>query len=199
MAHFEDGSTKAYDAIIMCTGYLFHFPFLPDELRLQTHNCLYPDNLYKGIFYQSNPKLIYLGMQDQYFTFNMFDAQAWLVRDVILGKIQLPAFEDRLKDMQLWLDANEKLVTPNESIDYQASYIRDLIDKTDYPDFPIEKQAELFKSWLLDKENDIMGFRNRAYRSTITGTMAARLPKPWLEIKDDSLEGFMSLRFVEEN
>ena len=75
--------------------------------------------------------------------------------------------------------------------------MRDLINATDYPDFPIEKQAELLKQWLLDKKENIMEFRNKSYRSTITGTMAAELPKPWLAIKDDSLEGFMSLKFIE--
>jgi trimethylamine monooxygenase len=73
--------------------------------------------------------------------------------------------------------------------------VRDLIDATDYPDFPIEKQSELLKSWLQDKEEDILGFRNKSYRSTITGTLAANLPRPWLDIKDDSLEGFMALKF----
>ncbi|GAA4416514.1 hypothetical protein GCM10011450_12300 [Advenella faeciporci] len=131
VVHFTDGSTQAFDAIIMCTGYQFHFPFLPDELRLDTHNCLYPDNLYKGIFFQSNPKLIYLGMQDQWFTFNMFDAQAWYARDVIMGKIQLPDEASRRKDMDAWLQRH------------------------------------------------------------------GQLPRPWLEIKDDSLEGFMSLKFKE--
>lgn len=155
-----------------------------------------PDNLYKGIFFQNNPNLIYLGMQDQYFTFNMFDAQAWYVRDVILGKIQLPDAAQRQQDIKHWLERQETLKTANESIDFQAQYVRDLIDVTDYPDFPIEKQAELFKSWLLDKEEDIMGFRDKCYRSTITGTMAAKLPKPWLEIKDDSLEGFMAMKFA---
>lgn len=197
VAHFEDGSSKKFDAIIMCTGYLFHFPFLPDELRLQTHNCLYPDNLYKGIFFQSNPKLIYLGMQDQYFTFNMFDAQAWYVRDIILGRLQLPDEQARLGDMEKWKAEHETLRTPEDSIDFQAQYIRDLVSCTDYPDFPVERQAELLKSWLRDKEENIMEFRNVSYPSTITGTMAAKLPKPWLEIKDDSLEGFMALKFVE--
>lgn len=196
IAHFIDGTTKKFDAIIMCTGYLFHFPFLPDELRLQTHNCLYPDNLYKGIFFQSNPKLIYLGMQDQYFTFNMFDAQAWYARDVILNKIHIPDAAQRLQDIQDWLARQEALETADESIDFQAQYVRDLIDATDYPDFPIEKQAELFKAWLRDKEEGIMEFRNKSYRSTITGTMASSLPKPWLDIKDDSLEGFMALKFL---
>ena len=197
VVHFTDGSSQAFDAIIMCTGYQFHFPFLPDDLRLDTHNCLYPDNLYKGIFFQSNPKLIYLGMQDQWFTFNMFDVQAWYARDVIMGKIQLPDEAGRRKDMDAWQHRHGQLGSDDECIDFQAGYIDDLVGATDYPEFPVSQQADLFKQWQEDKKADIMGFRNKVYRSTITGTMGARLPKPWLEIKDDSLEGFMSLKFEE--
>jgi len=197
IGHFADGSSKQFDAIIMCTGYLFHFPFLPDELRLQTHNCLYPDNLYKGMFFQNNPQLIYLGMQDQYFTFNMFDAQAWFARDVMLNRIQLPDTDTCRDDINEWLSRYDKTESCNDSIDFQASYIRELVDATDYPDFAVEKQADLLKQWLLDKQENIMGFREKAYRSTVTDTMATELPGRWLDIKDDSLEGFMSLRFVE--
>ena len=195
VVHFTDGTSQAFDAIIMCTGYIFHFPFLPDELRLETHNCLYPDNLYKDIVFQNNPKLLYLGMQDQWFTFNMFDAQAWYARDIIMGKAQLPDEAERRKDMDLWLERHEQITTDDESIDFQARYIKDLLELSDYPSFPVEEQAELFKKWLKDKQADIMGFRNKTYQSTVTGTMAAKLPRPWLDIKDDTLEGFMSLKF----
>ena len=197
VAHFADGSSKRFDAIVMCTGYLFHFPFLPDELRLQTHNCLYPDNLYKGVFFQHNTRLIYLGMQDQYFTFNMFDAQAWFARDVILGRIQLPEAEQRRANMDEWLTRYAACSSCSDSIDFQAGYIRELVNATDYPDFAVEKQAELLKQWQLDKREGIMTFREKTYRSTVTGTLATELPNPWLEIKDDSLEGFMSLDFIE--
>ncbi|MGO3228116.1 MAG: NAD(P)-binding domain-containing protein [Oceanisphaera sp.] len=199
IGHFADGSTKQFDSIVMCTGYLFHFPFLPDSLRLQTHNCLYPDNLYKGIFFQPNPKLIYLGMQDQYYTFNMFDAQAWYARDAIMGKITVPEADERLKDMQSWLARHEQLANCNESIDFQGSYIRDLLKPTDYPEFAVEEQAELFKLWLRHKEENIMTFRENIYPSTVTGTMATQLPASWLDIKGDSLESFMSLDFIESN
>ena len=40
--HFKDGSSKEYDAIILCTGYKHHFPFLDDDLRLRTHNRMHP-------------------------------------------------------------------------------------------------------------------------------------------------------------
>jgi len=48
--YFIDGSTKDVDAIILCTGYVHHFPFLPDSLRLETKNILYPLGMYKVSF-----------------------------------------------------------------------------------------------------------------------------------------------------
>ena len=90
-AHFKDGSTKDVDAIILCTGYLHHFPFLTDDLKLKTDNRMWPLGLYKGVVWEKNPALFYIGMQDQFYTFNMFDAQAWYARDVILGRIKLPS------------------------------------------------------------------------------------------------------------
>lgn len=197
ISHFSDGTTRRFDAVIMCTGYLFHFPFLPDELRLQTHNCLYPENLYKGIFWQPNPKLIYLGMQDQYFTFNMFDAQAWYARDVILEQIQLPTLAAREKDEQQWLEKFNTINSVDDEIDFQADYIRDLTNATDYPEFAVEKQGEIFKQWQKDKRVDIMGFREKAYRSTLTNTLAPELPEPWLDILDDSLEHFLNITFAD--
>jgi trimethylamine monooxygenase len=198
VAHFVDGTSKRFDAVIMCTGYLFHFPFMPDELRLQTHNCLYPANLYKGIFWQANPQLIYLGMQDQYFTFNMFDAQAWYARDVMLGKIEVPDLTTRQQDEKKWLIAYDEVQTVNEEIDFQAGYIRDLTNATDYPEFYVEKQGDIFKEWKKDKKGNIMGFREKAYRSTLTNTMAPELPQPWLEILDDSLEHFLNIALVKD-
>jgi trimethylamine monooxygenase len=41
-------------------------------------------------------------MQNQDYTFTMFDAQAWYARDTILGKIQIPSSEDRQADMDIW-------------------------------------------------------------------------------------------------
>jgi trimethylamine monooxygenase len=71
--YFKDGSKKKVDAIILCTGYLNYYPFLEDKLRLETVNRMWPMKLYKGILWEDNPKLIYIGSSDQYYTFNMFD------------------------------------------------------------------------------------------------------------------------------
>ncbi len=197
-AHFKDGSTREVDAIVLCTGYQHHFPFLADDLRLRTNNRLYPRNIYKGIFFQDNPRLMYLGMQDQYFTFNMFDAQAWYARDVMLDRISLPDFDARNADIDSWRTREEALSNPTEDIDFQAAYIRDLVDRTDYPEFHVESQGEVFKQWKKDKKHDIIGYRNRSYTSTLTGTLAPPLPAPWMEILDDSRESFLCNDFQEE-
>ena len=190
-AHFKDGTSKEVDAIILCTGYLHHFPFLPDELRLQTANRLWPLNLYKGIFWEDNTKLMYLGMQDQYYTFNMFDAQAWYARDVMMGRIDLPSLEDMRAHSQAWREREEALENPEQDIYYQGDYVQELIDDTDYPSFDIKGVNETFMEWEHHKEEDIMGFRNNAYRSLMTGNMSPVHHTPWMDALDDSMESYL--------
>lgn len=43
--YFKDGSSKEVDAIILCTGYQHHFPFLSDPLRLVTTNRMWTSSL----------------------------------------------------------------------------------------------------------------------------------------------------------
>ena len=99
-AHFLDGSTKeGIDIILFCTGYQHSFPFLEESLTLQTQNKLWIDGLYKGLVWHANPRFLYLAMHDQWLTFNMFDAQAWYARDVILGRLTVPEPAEREADI----------------------------------------------------------------------------------------------------
>ena len=190
-AHFQNGESVDVDAIIFCTGYLHSFPFMADDLLLQTRNRLYPPDLYKGVLWASNPKLAYIGMQDQYYTFNMFDAQAWYVRDAFMGKITPPSEADMKKDMALWSKREEALQNPFEDIDFQTDYSRELADATDYPAIDWDLMAEMFKKWEHDKEESIVGYRNNAFKSPCTGTQAPVHHTPWLEAMDDSMSCFL--------
>jgi trimethylamine monooxygenase len=191
---FKDGSSVQADAIILCTGYLHHFPFLVDGLKLKTHNRMNPPGLYKGIFWLDNPKLIYLGMQDQFYTFSMFDAQAWYARDVILGRIELPPKADMAADVDLWVTREEKLADPFEMIDFQTDYTKELVAATDYPDFDLDMVADLFKEWEHDKEQSITGYRDKAFKSPCTGTMAPMHHTPWIDALDDSMAAFLATK-----
>ena len=189
--HFKDGSSKEIDAIIMCTGYLHHFPFLPDKLRLQTNNRLWPLNLYKGIFWEENPRLMYLGMQDQFYTFNMFDAQAWYARDYIIGSIDLPDVDTMRKHSQTWREREEKLEDDEQMIWFQGDYVQELIDETDYPSFDVEGVNKTFMEWEHHKHDNIMTFRNHSYPSLMTGNAQPLHHTEWLEAMDDSMESYL--------
>ncbi|MBI1218004.1 MAG: SidA/IucD/PvdA family monooxygenase [Rhodobacteraceae bacterium] len=191
-AYFRDGSSKKVDAIILCTGYKHHFPFLPDDLRLKTANRLATADLYKGVAWVKNPKLFYIGMQDQWFTFNMFDAQAWWVRDVILGRIAIPADPALLAaDVTARVAAEDAGEDAHDAIHYQGDYVKELIAETDYPSFDVDGACEAFFEWKDHKKAGIMTFRDHAYRSVITGTMAPLHHTPWKDALEDSLESYL--------
>lgn len=188
---FKDGTQKEIDAIILCTGYLHHFPFLPNELRLETENRLWPLGLYKGVIWENNPKLFYLGMQDQFYTFNMFDVQAWYVRDVIMGQIKLPSKSEMEKDSIRWREREEQIRNDNEGIYFQGDYVKTLLSATDYPKFNVDAVNEKFILWKRHKHEDIMGYRNKVYRSIMTGNMQPEHHTSWIEAMDDSLESYL--------
>jgi len=191
--YFKDGTTKEIDAIILCTGYLHHYPYLPDSLRLRSENRLWPNGLYKGVVWEANPKFFYVGAQDQFYTFNMFDAQAWYVRDVILGRIALPSRKEMEKDSADWRAREEKLEDAEQQIYYQGDYVRDLIEATDYPPFDIDGVNKTFVQWEHHKEEDIMRFRDNSYRSLMTGTMSPTHHTTWIEAMDDSLKSYLAV------
>ena len=191
---FKDGSKRDVDAIILCTGYNHHFPFIAEELRLKTNNRLYPINLYKGVVWEHNPKLMYLGMQDQWFTFNMFDAQAWYARDVIMGRIELPS----QLEMHADIDRNRAEEDVGEddyaAIKFQGKYTMDLMAETDYPYFDTAGAIQAFLEWKGHKKENIMTFRDHGYKSALTGTMAPNHHTPWKDALDDSLECYLDIK-----
>ena len=190
-AIFKDGTEQEADVIILCTGYLHYFPFLDETLKLKTGNRLYPPKLYKGVVWQNNHKLLYLGMQDQFHTFNMFDCQAWYARDVIMGKIKLPSDAEIEADIKKWVAEEESLEDPIQMIDFQTEYTKELHAASDYPAIDFELMRKHFKDWEHHKEEDILTYRNRSFSSPVTGTVAPIHHTPWAEAMDDSMDTFM--------
>ncbi len=196
-AYFKDGTTAKVDAIILCTGYIHHFPFMEDKLKLRTANRLATADLYKGVVWVDNPALFYLGMQDQWYTFNMFDAQAWYVRDIILDRIAVPDRDARAQDVVDRVTAEDANEDDYACIRYQGAYVQELIDETDYPSFDIDGANEAFFQWKKHKKKDIMTFRNNGYKSVMTGTVAPPHHTPWKDALDDSLESYLQTEAAE--
>ncbi|PDS28333.1 NAD(P)-binding domain-containing protein [Rhizobium phaseoli] len=191
---FSDGSSKDIDAIILCTGYIHHYPWLADDLRLDSSNRLWPLGLYQGVAWTKNPRFFYIGAQDQWFTFNMFDAQAWWARDVILGRITLPSQEEMDLDCLEWRAREDKNETAKDGWEFQGAMIQRIIDQTDYPAFDIGGVCELFYQWKNHKLDNIMTFRDQSYKSVMTGTVSPPHHTPWVKELDDSMAAYLADR-----
>ena len=190
--HFTDGSTMEADAIVSCTGYLHNFPFMDDELRLVTANRLATSMLYRGVVFQPENRILYLGMQDQWYTFNMFDAQAWYARDVILGRIELPDAAEQARWIEGAQAEEDALEDDYACIDFQGDYTQDLVDQTDYPDFNTPLVNKMFYDWKKHKKQSIIGYRDHGHTSPLTGTVSPIHHTRWEDALDDSLESYLA-------
>jgi len=124
-------------------------------------------------------------------TFNMFDAQAWYVRDVIMGRIQAPDREARAADVVDREAREDALEDDYAAIRYQGDYVRELIADTDYPSFDVDGANDAFFQWKKHKKQNIMAFRDNGYKSVMTGTMAPNHHTPWVDAMDDSMESYL--------
>ena len=51
-----------------------------------------------------------------------------------------------------------------------------------------------FKEWEHDKVDSIVGYRDKAFKSPCTGTMAPVHHTPWLEAMDDTMKTFLAVK-----
>ena len=132
--HFKDGTSAEYDAIILCTGYQHHFPFMPSELALPNGNIFNLPNLYRSLQWygvtegkkDAAGKLFYLGMQDQFYTYTMFMIQGLWTANVIKGIIQTPGREECVQEIEKMYASNADLSDCHKQIDAQTAYVLQL-------------------------------------------------------------------------
>ena len=185
-------SSKDVDAIILCTGYLHHHPVHGRFAAAQIAQPPLSAVLYKGIFWLDNPKLMYIGMQDQFYTFNMFDAQAWYARDVVLGRIKLPLEAEMFDDIQKWTALEEAIADAERGDRFPDGVHARSLAPTDYPRLDVDAVAKMFKEWEHHKMDDILTYRDRSHRSVLTGTQAPVHHTPWMKALDNSMEAFLN-------
>src|SRR5437899_4957066 len=119
---------------------------------------------------------MYLSMQDPYYTFTMFDAQAFYARDVALGRIELPDAATMATDIAAWRERLVSCSSPSDDIDFQTDYVRELMTHTDYASFDLEMAREHFETWEAHKVESITGYRDQAFVSPCPGTQAPLHP-----------------------
>ena len=100
---FEDGQERKVDCILLCTGYIFSFPFLHDDCSIQVRNNRVT-HLYKHIFNTKYPTLSFIGVCSFFCLFSRFSVQAQYIASMLSGRKSLPSEEqmnaDEEKDFQ---------------------------------------------------------------------------------------------------
>ena len=131
-------------------------------------------------------------MQNKVVTFSMFAAQAWYVRDIIMGRIDVPERDARLADVEDRV-AREDFCNKNlpETVSYLVDYLKELIAETDYPNFDVDSIKVLFSQMMKNRFENITGFRDNCFKSPITGCVSPLHHTLWKDNFDDSLESYL--------
>jgi len=190
IAYFSDGTSAEIDAIMFCTGFLHYYPFLEDKLRLRSKNVFYPPNLYKGIVFTQggNNKMLYIGTQDQCYTYTMFDVEALWALKYVLGDIKLPDKSTMIADWKKWVERNNNLKDAHEVVNFQTEFVLELADESGYgADLDV---ADIFHSWLGDKDRDILTYRDISFASKYTKVQSPIHTQTFMTALDDSMACF---------
>ncbi|GLU00433.1 hypothetical protein SLE2022_178050 [Rubroshorea leprosula] len=131
---FQDGSSVYADAIIHCTGYKYHFPFLKTNGKVRVDdNRVGP--LYKHIFPPSlAPGLSFIGLPILTVPALQGELQAKWVARVLSGKLKLPTEEEMTSCVQEFYKHMEQAGLPKhrthwllqENLEYENWFVTQL-------------------------------------------------------------------------
>ena len=85
-----------------------------------------------------------------------------------------------------------ELENPDQMIDFQTEYTKELHGLSDYPKIDFELIRKHFKEWEHHKVEDIMTYRNKSFSSPVTGSVAPIHHTPWASAMDDSSKTFLN-------
>uniref|UniRef100_A0A7M5WKG2 Flavin-containing monooxygenase n=2 Tax=Clytia hemisphaerica TaxID=252671 RepID=A0A7M5WKG2_9CNID len=178
--YFKDGNSFEFDMIIFATGYQINFPFLEPDLKLtaKKQSLIYND-LYKGVFLQSEPDLLFIGILIPSFSFGLYDAQAWLIKEFLLGRFDIPNRAQRQQEIDFLWDKYQTLAKVMKG-DRRFAYVflkfyyEELLKETPgHPQFINELMVDMQANNNERRATNAITFREDQYVSTFTNTKAA--------------------------
>ena len=97
---FENKVSRQCDAIILCTGYRYTFPFLTAEsgVRVEAGQCVTP--LFKHTFNAVHPSMAFVGINFTVAPFPYFDIQTRFILSMLSGRAQLPSSKEMIQESE---------------------------------------------------------------------------------------------------
>lgn len=96
---FEDDTEEIVDDIILCTGYLYSYPFLSKNCKIEVVDN-YVKHLYKEIINVEHPTMAFLGIPSAICPFPAYCLQMRFILSTINGHFKLPSKESMLNDIK---------------------------------------------------------------------------------------------------
>ncbi len=192
-AHFKDGTTKDVDAIILCTGYLHSFPFLTDDLKLKTATAC---GRWTSMRASSGRRIRSCSISACRTSSTLQHVRrASLVRARRHHGPHQAALRQGDGRAQRQVARARGNAGRRRADDLVPGRLHQGTDGADrLSGFDVEAVNQTFMEWEHHKGEDIMSFRDHAYRSLMTGTMAPLHHTPWLQALDDSMESISRSR-----
>lgn len=96
---FKNDEEIEVDIVLLCTGYLYNFPFLSEEIGLKIDDeRIWP--LYKHLIHPHYTNLSFIGILKTICPFPLFDMQVQFTIAVIDASLKLPCEEEMRKDIE---------------------------------------------------------------------------------------------------
>ena len=203
-AYFIDDTDAEIDVIMFCTGYKHSYPFMDDPIRFKPmKNQGYFKELYKGLVFIENPKILYLGTFSVA-TLPMFDCQAYWALKYINGEIQIPSKLEMMNDSEKMIDKLSTIKGIEGAIKFLMDYTLNLGSECNFgpgldrADLLLEKFHGKLPEECQGLENrqesgfDILNYRELQHQSVISKVKSAKQKIPFMKNFDDSLEHFLN-------
>ncbi|CAI2311294.1 unnamed protein product [Caenorhabditis sp. 36 PRJEB53466] len=158
----SEGDHFEADVIIVCTGYVFKFPFLDSSLVQLKHNDLMVSPLYEHLCHVEYPSsLFFIGLPLGTITFPLFEVQVKYALSLIAGKGKLPTdgeirnFEDaRLQGLQ-------NPAAFHVLIDEQWEYMRKLAKMGGFCEWNyMETIRKLYCYIMTERRKNVIGYKS---------------------------------------
>ena len=176
MVHFTGGTTRKADAILLCTGYKYSFPFLSTECGVTVDTMgKRVNSLYKDVFHTTFTSLCFVGITDLISAFPVLALQARAVASVLGGKVLLPSREEMEADID---NEREELKDAGMAPHYihllatkQGPYCDELSKISGCENIdPVVNS--LWAQTLADAQRDVVNYRKTEYRIVNSTTWA---------------------------
>ena len=161
----ENGEEYNIDSIILCTGYKYSFPFLPERYQPMTsedEQFQRLSRLYKMTVHVEDASLLFVGMTKYAADFLFYHFQSQFAAAVVLGKCSLPDKPAMMVDVEQDFEHKRKMGVPPRHYHYltpMSYFVKHFQDS-------ILEMTE--PGWILPIPDDVFHFFDNYFRAVFT-------------------------------